>query len=63
MKEFLLSWTPGRHDDIAGSSVTECAVVLRPFEPDHISDKRHQGATGISVGGIYRFTIHEEKKR
>ena len=56
MKELLLSWTPGRHDDIAGSSVTECAVVLGPFEPDHISDERHQGATGISVGGIYRFT-------
>ena len=56
MKEFLLRWTPGRHNDIAGSSVTEGAVVLGPFEPNHISDKRHQCASGISVGGIYRFT-------
>ena len=56
MKELLLRWTPGRHDHIAGSGVTKGAVVLGPFEPDHISDERHQCATGISVGGIYRFT-------
>ena len=56
MKELLLRWTPGRHDHIAGSGVTKCAVVLRPFEPDHVSDERHQCATGISVGGIYQFT-------
>ena len=56
MKELLLRWTPGRHDHIAGSGVTKSTVVLCPFEPDHISDERHQCATGISVGGIYQFT-------
>ena len=56
MKELLLRWTPRRHDDVAGSSVTIGAVVLCPFEPDHISDERHQRAARISITGIYRFT-------
>ena len=56
MKELLLRWTPRRHDDVAGSSVTIGAVILRPFEPDHISDERHQCAARISITGIYRFT-------
>ena len=56
MKELLLGWTPGRHDDVAGSGVTIGAVVLRPFEPDHISDERHQRAARISIAGIYSFT-------
>ena len=56
MKELLLRGTPGRHDDVAGSSVAIGAVVLRPFQPDHVSDERHQGATGINIAGIHRFT-------
>ena len=56
MKELLLCGTPGRHDDVAGSSVAIGAVVLRPFQPDHVSDERHQGATGINIAGIHCFT-------
>ena len=78
VEELLLRWIPGGHDDIAGSGVTKGAVVLGSFEADDISDKRNQGARGISVGGVDRFTwkivvqtikqksfptIHKEKNR
>ena len=56
MKELLLRWTPRRHDDVAGSSVTIGAVVLRPFESNHISDERHQRVKRIGFAGINCFT-------
>ena len=56
VEKLLLSWIPGGHDHAAGSSATIAAIVLCPFQPNHISDERHQCVKRISFAGIYCFT-------
>ena len=47
---------PPQHDYIARTCVAVRAVVLRPFEPNHISDKRHQRVEKIGFAGINCFS-------
>ena len=56
VEKLLLKWIPRGHDHTASSSATKGAIVLRPFEPNHISDERHQRVKKISFAGIYCFT-------
>ena len=56
VEKLLLRWIPGGHDHSAGSGAAIGAVVLRPFESNHISDERHQRVKRIGFAGINCFT-------